>query len=544
MEVTFKKEAAYKYIDGIGFLHGNMRRDMDMGASAYKECETKHAMMIATCLEEETRARNHIADAEADISRANNMISQAYAAYDSDDENSSVDYGLLSDGQALLSQATAELEKAESDLARASGCKMQIEGIWAQYSGMLSSSMAVANDRFNESLRLGNAAENGLQMYAGYMDQAQGTLYDTSGIPAVGGSVGSIPSAAGSREIGSVGIVAPEQVVTREPGAGHGVLAGAAATAGIALAIGGVNRTFSNNKAGVAKAYKEALKSGDKELAGQLKSTYDRMPVDGILSEDEMKSIAKPMRSEADRRWNEEYFPLIEANIRSSVDRYFDGYIAPEKVDDSIRQLQFMDQFELSRRYGAGFQNGTLGFNDGETSNIAHDIKGRAWDTKVGDHFVQGSSGGNINYAFVTAVHENLHMMSANDEDGGIRRRGLMVGNDEGSRAMNEAFTEYFTYLSCGGENPSGGLYPGEYSGYHDIMAQMPKLEKAVGRDCMMEAYFHNNPAAVRGQVDGLIGTGAWDDMCRRSYNYLYNNKSGAADPVLDQYFDRLGSIL
>lgn len=201
-----------------------------------------------------------------------------------------------------------------------------------------------------------------------------------------------------------------------------------------------------------------------------------------------------------------------------------------------------MDQYELQRQYESGggrnMPYGTLGYNDGKTSNIAHDIKGATSDAWVGDHKIQGSGNTDINYAFVTAVHENLHMMSANDSDG-MTRRGIIVGNDEKSKAMNEAFTEYFTYLSCGGETSIGGLYPGAYSGYQKLMQKMPTIEKAIGRDCMMDVYFNNKPEKIRAKIDSILGSGAWDDTCSASYDWLYNN-SNKAKGRLSGYLWRL----
>lgn len=240
--------------------------------------------------------------------------------------------------------------------------------------------------------------------------------------------------------------------------------------------------------------------------------------------------------------WNTDNMPLVRANIRRSVELYFSQYVSEDKLEHCLEALSFMDQDELAKRYGRGFQRGTLGFNDGDTSNIACDIKGVTIDGRVGDRTVSGSGNININFAFVTAVHENLHMMSANDTPSVIKR-GIMVGGDEQSRAMNEAFTEYFTFLSCGGDTPLGGLYPGVYSGYQILMQEMPTIEKAVGRDCMMDAYFNNNPQRMREAIDSLLGPGAWDDMCTASYDLLYHDNANGGAARLVDYFKQLSDV-
>lgn len=249
-----------------------------------------------------------------------------------------------------------------------------------------------------------------------------------------------------------------------------------------------------------------------------------------------------PEKFKQDKVWNTEYMPLVKANIRQSVATYFSKYVSNDKLERCLDVLGFMDQAELQYRHslehGGELPYGTLGYNNGTSSNIAHDMKGKTSNGRVGEHKVSGSGGGDINYAFVTAVHENLHMMSANDSNGVIRR-GIMV-NDETSRAMNEAFTEYFTYLSCGGETHLGGLYPGRYSNYHILMQEMPILEKSIGRDCMMDAYFNNNPQIIRNKIDSILGSGAWDDMCSSSYDLLYNDNSNNAAGRLSNYFKLL----
>lgn len=234
--------------------------------------------------------------------------------------------------------------------------------------------------------------------------------------------------------------------------------------------------------------------------------------------------------------------PLVKANIRHSVAAYFSNYVTEKKLEDCLNMLSFMDQKELKRRYefgGAKMPGSVLGYNDGKSSNIAHDIKSPAMNGRVGEHKIEGSSGFKINYAFVTAVHENLHMMSANDQPGETRR-GIMVGGNETARAMNEAITEYFTYLSCGGENLYGGLYPGVYSGYQILMQEIPIIEKAVGRDCIMDAYFNNRPEILQQKIDAIIGNGAWEDMCAASYDLMYFNNINGGSSRLIKFLEKL----
>lgn len=275
------------------------------------------------------------------------------------------------------------------------------------------------------------------------------------------------------------------------------------------------------------------------QYPGDYETFYDNLAADYRQSCSDASSSNNISMS--DNRWNTEYMPLVEANIRQSVATYFSDYVTSDKLEHSLEALRFMDQDELRHRYesdGDRMTGNTLGYNDGESSNIANDMIGHTADGWVGGINVCGSDGTNINYAFVTAVHENLHMMSANDTPNEIRR-GIMVGNSN-ALAMNEALTEYLTFISCGGEGQMGGLYPGVYSGYHRLMQEIPVIENAVGRDCILDSYFNNNPDHIRGAVDGILGQGAWNDMCDASNDMLYNENRNGGEERLRVYLDRL----
>lgn len=602
MEVKYDKTAVLEYIANFRNLQDLMRRDMDESLNKYNACKQEYSRIFTECEEESHRAYNRVMSAESEIQMADMMMEQAMASVsdsDSDDEGSQPDYDMINRAQEMRRQAEADLVVAQADYSRAQDNISKLNAVMEKYGPSLEAESKVVNDTFTECSIVGSKAGEALEQYVGVMDKAYSALYESSapqgsmngsGSSSSSGSSGSSTTGGTNSGIGgnatvSTGDVGVTSGINAEnstgdlnagQGADKGVLGGiseqASAQTGVSNSMNGVGkfaaeavtigivsfmiagqrRNFSNSKAGLNQAYKTAIKANDKSAASEILQAFNSFNSSSTANMHEdvqdggsNKSIISKFfhrDSEADKRWNEEYFPLVEANIRTSVNRMFSGYVSPEKVDESIEKLSFMGQSDLKKKYGEGFQQGTLGFNDGETSNIAHDIKQPSLDGRVGTQNLQGSGKTNINYAFVTAVHENLHMMSANDTPA-CRKRGLMVGNDEISRAMNEAFTEYFTYLSCGGDLPSGGLYPGVYSGYHSIMQEMPTLEEAVGRDCMLEAYFHNNPNVLREKVDSLLEEGAWDNMCAGAYALLYSPSMIDNQPRLSYYFDRLSAV-
>ena len=243
--------------------------------------------------------------------------------------------------------------------------------------------------------------------------------------------------------------------------------------------------------------------------------------------------------TENNAKWTFEYLPLIEKNIRVHVEELFPGYIDKDKMDNAINCIRFYSYQDVKKMANAN--QIVLGFNNGSKSIVADNFRAQTKEINVEGHSFNGSGETPINVAFVTAVHENFHMLSAND-DAYTYRRGIVIGNDTKSVAMNEAITESFTFLACGGDRSGGGLYPGKYSGYTSIMEKLPILEKAVGRDVIAEAYFHNNPDVLLRAVDSIIGDGSWQKLCDASDDFFYHKRANNAEKRLNDIFDALKS--
>ena len=252
-----------------------------------------------------------------------------------------------------------------------------------------------------------------------------------------------------------------------------------------------------------------------KSLSEKASTIESLIGLDGSLSSSESHrtySLFKTRSAVVDeqsRRWNETYMPLVKANIRKGVADHFADYVTEEKLESSLKALEFMNLDELKRRSGFRISDNTLGYNDGSSSNVASNFDAEAINiySRISPNGTYG-----FNPAFVTAVHETMHMMSANDTQTKAKR-GIMRCN--GDSAMNEAITEYYTFIATGGNTPLGGLYPGIYSGYNDIKDFIPAIEGYVGVDCLKEAYFHNRPEIVALKIDQKCGSGTWDCLCR-----------------------------
>jgi len=531
MEVTYDKAAIQEYMDAIGNVGLSFRRTKDESMANYNSCMQRYSRIYSEIEQASRAAYNKVEAAESMRRSADAEYETAMRIMEnSDDENErKTAQERAQRARRLQVEADSELEYASSVLTVYQAKMNELNSLWDQYTPQLEAVKGRVEDSLSSFIALAERGNRDLATFIGVMDKAQAALH--------GGTIaGTTPTVPNSSNNGTVPLksVSPKFASnspigqnTTPKGNSMGIIY-SAGLASLVMSVTGAVHSFPYTKSGLAKAYRMAVSSGDEEMITRTESLF--------------RSRVNAGSSARDDKWNKEYMPLVHANIRRSVELYFSDYVSEEKLNNCLSTLSFMDQVELAKRYGRGFQKGTLGFNDGEFSNIAHDMKGVTYDGRVGDKVIPGSGNTNINYALVTAIHENLHMMSANDTPFEMRR-GIMVGNDETSRAMNEAFTEYFTFISCGGDTPLGGYYPGAYSGYQILMQEMPTIEKAVGRDCMMDAYFNNNPQRMRISIDAILGTGAWDDMCAASYDVMYNNNANNAAVRLSGYLNQLSTI-
>lgn len=530
MEVTYDKAAIQEYMDAIGNVGLSFRRTKDESMAHYNSCVQQYSRIYSELEQASHNAYNKVEAAESMRRSADAEYETAMRIMEnSDDEDErKTAQDRAQRARRLQIEADSELENASSALTACQAKMTKLTTLWEQYTPQLEAVKGRVEDGLSSFIALAEHGNRDLATFIGVMDKAQvalhgGTVSGSSSTVPNGTNNGAVPlESEGSKFANN----SPVGQNTTQKGNSIGIIY-SAGLASLVMSVAGSVQSFPYTKAGLAKAHRAAISSGDKEMIAKTESLY--------------RSRVNAVSSARDDKWNKEYMPLVHANIRRSVELHFSDYVSEEKLNNCLSTLSFMDQDELAKRYGRGFQKGTLGFNDGESSNIAHDIKGVTYDGRVGDKAIPGSGNTNINYALVTAIHENLHMMSANDTPFELRR-GIMVGGDETSRAMNEAFTEYFTFISCGGDTPLGGFYPGVYSGYQILMQEMPTIEKAVGRDCMMDAYFNNNPQRMRTSIDAILGAGAWDDMCAASYDVMYNNNANNAAARLSGYLNKLSA--
>lgn len=531
MELSYDRSALQEYMDDMLGIGETMRREKDESSTAYKSCQQYYSRLYSEFEQENRKAYNLVEAAESMRRSADAEYEVALRIMENSEDENGVQLAQqqIMRAQSMRAEAEAEMAVASAQYSKAQANMKNLTDVWGKYQTQLDSCAHRVEDGLSSFYIVMENGNRDLGEYMSIMDKAQMSLHDgDTAVESTNSNSGYSLTNAGimvGATLGrttSGGKISPNNSLE---------IASSSGSDSIIMNIDGKQYSFPNNKSGAAKAYRLAMKSGDSSLIEQTESLF---------------KFGRTSKSQTQTdRWNTEYMPLVKANIRQSVAANFSEYVSQEKMEECLEALGFMDQDELRRRYeegGGHMPKGVLGYNDGESSNIASDMKGMTSDGRVGDFRIQGSGGTPINYAFVTAVHENLHMMSANDQLG-ENRRGIMVGNDEQSRAMNEAFTEYFTFISCGGEDALGGLYPGAYSGYQVLMQEMPTIEKAVGRDCMMEAYFRNNPQRIRAEIDRVLETGAWDDMCNASYDLLYNDNSNGGARRLVKYFGRLKQV-
>ena len=193
---------------------------------------------------------------------------------------------------------------------------------------------------------------------------------------------------------------------------------------------------------------------------------------------------------------NKDILPEADTQMTDHIkDNGLDKYISDDKLQVKLTDnTEALTPAEMKAKYGKNWNPGIMGFNNGKKSYV---------DSSYGPE-----------QAKETAIHENFHQLSANDKKGlfgRVRsyRRGLSIdGNDRG---LNEALTQKYTLDTMRDTDPSyvnpNCLYD-EASKYIDDI-----YSYGNNKEMFDQAYFQNNPDALKQHFDQYCGTGFFDDL-------------------------------
>lgn len=192
---------------------------------------------------------------------------------------------------------------------------------------------------------------------------------------------------------------------------------------------------------------------------------------------------------------NKNVLPKADAEMKQYVkDNGLDAYISDEKLEAKVTDnTKALTPTEMQKQYGKGWNPSIMGFNDGSKSYV---------DSSFGP-----------TQAKETAVHENFHQMSANDmkdENGKtVYRRGVSINGED--RGFNEALTQKYTLDTM---RTTDSTYTNPYCAYDDATTRIDDLYSfSNNKEMFDQAYFQNNPNALKEHFDSYCGDGFYDEM-------------------------------
>ena len=192
---------------------------------------------------------------------------------------------------------------------------------------------------------------------------------------------------------------------------------------------------------------------------------------------------------------NKNVLPKADAEMKQYVkDNGLDAYISDEKLEAKVTDnTKALTPTEMQKQYGKGWNPSIMGFNDGSKSYV---------DSSFGP-----------TQAKETAVHENFHQMSANDikdENGKtVYRRGVSINGED--RGINEALTQKYTLDTM---RTTDATYTNPYCAYDDATTRIDDLYSfSNNKEMFDQAYFQNNPNALKEHFDSYCGDGFYDEM-------------------------------
>lgn len=262
MELSYDKAALQEYMDDIGSVGESLRRAKDESFSLYNSCKQQYTRLYTELEQANRKAYNMVESAEslqraadADYELAMRRLENA----EGDSERESAQEQLRS-AQARQAEAAHEMSIASAAYANAQANMKKLTDIWDRYQPSIDSAAHKVEDGLSSFSTLVSNGNSDLGEYMGIMDKAQATLYD--------GATGALSAGSGSSlSSTSNSAVGQSNSSTFRSKTGNTLgLVTANGAASIVMNIAGKEQVFAATKSGAAKAYREALKSGDQEM--------------------------------------------------------------------------------------------------------------------------------------------------------------------------------------------------------------------------------------------------------------------------------------
>lgn len=275
MELSYDRAALHEYIDGINGIGEIMRRSKDESSTAYYSCKQQYTRLYTEMEQITRKAYNKVEAAES-------MQRTAEAEFDiamrlmenAEDENVQESVRQrLQHAQGLRAEAEAEMAVASAEYSKAQAKMKSLTDVWDKYQSQLESASHKVEDGLSAFVTVVGNGNRDLGEYMNVIDKAQASLYEKNpaGQAASAGSSSAAQTQSAELRI-SASLKESTMFKTR---AGNTIgLATVDGVTGIVMRLGGKKYSFSNTKAGAAKAYRTAVKSGDSELIAKAKDMF------------------------------------------------------------------------------------------------------------------------------------------------------------------------------------------------------------------------------------------------------------------------------
>ena len=274
MEVGYDKAALQEYMDQVGIVGEQMHRRQDKSLNLFNSCKQQYNRIHTKLEEVAHRAYNRVENAES-MRRSAELEYEtarrtAENAEDEDTKNATAQR--MQRAQVMRAEADEEYAKASVAYTKASADLRSLSELWDGNAPALESQAHRVEDGMASFSRLVANGNSDLSEYMSIMDKAQAALYGESGESAGSNesssfSGGAISSAGTLSSIAHGGQNETGSSFKSKLGNIVCIVAGTNGLKTISMRIDGKTRSFPNTKSGIAKAYRDALKSGDSELA-------------------------------------------------------------------------------------------------------------------------------------------------------------------------------------------------------------------------------------------------------------------------------------
>lgn len=275
-------------------------RKKDEQSNGFQRCHQRYSRLYTEAEQKVHYAYTSLEEAEGAVRAARSNCDRAERALDNAedeyDQDSAIEW--LREAQEELADAEEEQEKAQAALARARNIASKLSAVWETHGPAAESALERVEDSLYAYNTLAANSSRDLGTFISMMEQARSALHGNG----IGGGVGSALGGAAAAAAGGTAVLAGAVSGVRAAASAGISAAGAAASAVsagrtalgwcrrnsmqavsvgednqkyVSMRIGGKDTSFLCTKAGIARAHRMAVRSGDADLIARTSAMFE-----------------------------------------------------------------------------------------------------------------------------------------------------------------------------------------------------------------------------------------------------------------------------